>query len=631
MNKITLIIATYNRTSYLKRAIDSIYELGFDDIILVNDGSLEKNTNIIKDILENYPKITYIEHSENLGLGTARNTGIKVSKTNWITFLDDDDYYIKNPLKELKDFITKNSEADIIHYKIRLSEEQKIVDWGHEKFTLNELVSYNRLAGCSLFKKSVWKTLKGFKQIPYEDWEFWIRAKQANFNFLFYPDVFYFRDNVDISLQNKTEEVLTDIDWKIKYLSNDLIKNSFDATIGIGISTFLRDDALFRLVNSNLKHLSEFKMYIVDQGVKNWKKELFYEKLINMGHIVKYIPYDSGISKSRRILKEICNEPYLVYMEDDFESGYKTNLYKMKKILDENPHIGVVGGNLQGYTKTGAYSFFLDYADNKICYFPLDYLVEKNLIQWKKTSSNITFIEANIVSDFTMWRKEVPNIFDDNVKTLEHTHVYLLLKYKTNYKVAFCPDVEIKHAHSQENPDYNILRKRTKDLLYLKKYWNVIDFYQFDKSKLSSIETNHSITQKIKPIKHEEQKEELNIEKNKVEPLTTTNIINNNYKPEEIFDILNKNCISYTLIKETCLKLVCKKEIDSIKICVTSLDEVEKINKLFPNNDFTITIEYIKETKCCSYKNIILKVPFPVVKYLEKTFNKSWQELQNGI
>jgi syntaxin 16 len=44
-----------------------------------------------------------------------------------------------------------------------------------------------------------------------------------------------------------------------------------------------------------------------------------------------------------------------------------------------------------------------------------------------------------------MWRKEVPNIFDDNVKTIEHSHVYLLVKNKTNFKVAFCPETEINH------------------------------------------------------------------------------------------------------------------------------------------------------------------------------------------
>lgn len=628
MNKITLIIAIYNRTDYLKRAIDSIYNVGFDNIILVNDGSNEIKTLAIKNILEDYPKIKYIEHKENLGLGEAKNTGIAASNTTWITFLDDDDYYLKNPINDLKEFISNNQDADIIHYKIRLKKKETTLDWGYEKFTLNELIQYNRLTGVSLFKKEVWNKLGGFKQIPYEDWEFWIRAKQANFNFVYYPDIFYIREFIEDSLQCNTEKAITDIDWKIKYLGYDTIKNSFNKDIGIGISTFLRDDSLFRLINSNLKFLQEFKMYIIDQGNKNWKKELFYDKLRSMGHVIKYIPYDSGISKSRWVLKNICQEPYLVFMEDDFEANYSTNLYKLQEILEENNDIGVVGGNLKGNPKIGSYSFFLDYADDKICYFPLDYLVEKNLTQWKQTSKGTRFIEASIVSDFTMWKKEVPNIFDENVKTIEHTHVYLLIKYKTNYKVAFCPESEIKHCHDVNSKDYNNFRNRKADFDYLKKYWNIVDFYKFDKHKLIKLEKiDTTSTQKITPI---EPVKVTDVQPKKEEPIIPITNLSTNYSPEQIFKILNLNGIDYILIKQSCLQLINKKEIDCIQIAVTSEKEIDKINKLFPNNHFQIEIKSnIRKIKNSSYKNISLKVPFPVVQYLEKTFKKRWEELKN--
>jgi glycosyltransferase involved in cell wall biosynthesis len=419
--KISLIIPTYNRPHLLKRALQSISSNSFDEILVVNDGSIRKNTNEIEKILLDYPEIKYIKHPTNMGLAESRNTGIKESKYEWITFLDDDDYYSKNPVQDLKLFIKNNPQADIVHYKIRLKNSKKTLDWGCEKFTLADLVNYNRLSGSSLINKKVWKKLNGYHNIPYEDWEFWIRAKQANFNFVFYNDIFYTREIQNDSLENSTEKIISTIDWKIEFLGYDLLKQCLNKEIALGLSTFLRDDSLFRLINSNLEHLCEFRMYIVDQGCHSHKKDLFYRKLQKMGHVIKYIDYDSGISKTRGVLKDICKEPYLVFMEDDFQSFYKTNLYKLKEILNENPDIGVVGGSLEGNSSTGAYSFYLDRIENKICYFPLDYLLDKNLIQWEHTSNNTPFIRANIVSDFTMWRKEVPNIFDENVKTIEHS------------------------------------------------------------------------------------------------------------------------------------------------------------------------------------------------------------------
>jgi glycosyltransferase involved in cell wall biosynthesis len=202
---ISLIIPIYNRSKWLKRAIDSIYFVEFDEVIVINDGSDKKHTDEIEKILDNYPKIKYIKHDTNKGLGEARNTGIKNSKSEWITFLDDDDYYTKNPLENLKKHITKYPEADVINYKITLKKGEKTVEWGHETFTLEDLVNYNRLTGSSLLKKSVWAKVKGYKNIPYEDWEFWVRVKRGGFNFVFFNDIFYVRDMVEDGLE-KTQE-----------------------------------------------------------------------------------------------------------------------------------------------------------------------------------------------------------------------------------------------------------------------------------------------------------------------------------------------------------------------------------------------------------------------------------------
>ena len=77
MLKITLIIPTYNRYTYLKRALISVYKqtLQPNEIIVIDDGSCDDTKQIILD----FPDIVYI-YQKNSGVSCARNTGIKKAK-----------------------------------------------------------------------------------------------------------------------------------------------------------------------------------------------------------------------------------------------------------------------------------------------------------------------------------------------------------------------------------------------------------------------------------------------------------------------------------------------------------------------------------------------------------------------
>ncbi len=390
--------------------------------------------------------------------------------------------------------------------------------------------------------------------------------------------------------------------------------------IAIGISTFLRDESLFKLVTSILKYLPEFKIYIADGGRKSKQKDAIYKDLRKQKHHIEYITFDSGISKTRKILKKRCKEKYLVYMEDDFEVTSETNLYKLQEILEENPEIGIVGGNLEKYPVTGAYSFFLDRLEDKIIYLPLDYLLNKKLVQWESTSKGTRFLRADIVSDFTMWRKEVPNIFDENVKTIEHTDVYLLVKTKTKYKVAFCPESEIRHAHNtNESQEYNQYRARKEELEYLKNYWNVNEFYQIKSSQLRKLE-------------------QITVEKSRIEADVPTIVVKNieNFKTDhetclDIIRELQRNNIDFFLTKVSCLNTVFKHKLKlplqlEVKSNKAKQTLEESIGKKYL--DIEVDSKY-KQVKFFDVDNLKIPVPCPVITYLEEIFKKNWIRLQS--
>lgn len=89
---ISVIVPIYNGEKYLEECIESILKqtVGDWELILVNDGSIDRTENICKKYVELDKRIVYIKQ-ENSGVSVARNSGIQLAKGKWITFLDADD------------------------------------------------------------------------------------------------------------------------------------------------------------------------------------------------------------------------------------------------------------------------------------------------------------------------------------------------------------------------------------------------------------------------------------------------------------------------------------------------------------------------------------------------------------
>lgn len=106
--KITFVIPAYNVEETIGRTIDSILWQTDDryQIIIVNDGSTDRTEEIcLKYLEENRVKILYV-YQENKGLGGARNHGMELTETEYVSFLDSDDWlmpeYVANIMKQVE-------------------------------------------------------------------------------------------------------------------------------------------------------------------------------------------------------------------------------------------------------------------------------------------------------------------------------------------------------------------------------------------------------------------------------------------------------------------------------------------------------------------------------------------------
>ncbi|CNI68057.1 glycosyltransferase [Yersinia mollaretii] len=114
----TIVSAVYNVGRYLDEYFKSIVNQHIDfknniHIILVDDGSTDNSANIIKKWQRKYPlNISYI-YKENGGQASARNLGLEYTNTEWVTFIDPDDFIDNEYFSSIDNFIFKNTEKNL--------------------------------------------------------------------------------------------------------------------------------------------------------------------------------------------------------------------------------------------------------------------------------------------------------------------------------------------------------------------------------------------------------------------------------------------------------------------------------------------------------------------------------------
>lgn len=116
---VSIVIPCFNGEKFISRCFNSILNQSYNNIevILVNDGSVDKSEEIIKlerlKFKEKNIKFKYI-YQQNKGAGGAINSGLKHVTGKYLTLLDIDDYLMPNSIEEKVRFLEDNKEYDIV-------------------------------------------------------------------------------------------------------------------------------------------------------------------------------------------------------------------------------------------------------------------------------------------------------------------------------------------------------------------------------------------------------------------------------------------------------------------------------------------------------------------------------------
>jgi len=202
---ISIIIATHRRDYALEKALTSLVNqtYKFTETIVVDDNADDIWNKKVEVVIcgfksQSNQEIIYIQNKTNKGSAETRNIGIKAASGEYITFLDDDDIYLPNKIKnQVEHMIENNSDYCITDLNL-YDENERLIEKRTRKYikenNKHDLLKYHlmhHMTGTDtlMFKRNYLLSIGGFPPIDVGD-EFYLMQKaiEAGGKFSYLPN-----------------------------------------------------------------------------------------------------------------------------------------------------------------------------------------------------------------------------------------------------------------------------------------------------------------------------------------------------------------------------------------------------------------------------------------------------------
>jgi len=277
MNKISIIIVSYNVRSYLSNSIDSILKSSIKNIelIIVDNNSFDDT---VEYISQNYPSIKLIPNSSNVGFGRAVNQGARIANSDYLLILNPDTIIEEDTLKKLVNYIETNDKIGMVGPKILNADGSLQLSCKRSfptiKSAIPKILGLDKLfpnskwfgrynltfldpdknhvvdaisGSCMLIRNKVFKKIGGFDEKFFmfgEDIDICLRVWKANFEVHYFPEtkIIHFKGkSVKTAPYNSREAFYEAMDIYVeKHYSSTLSKISRTLiSLGIRLNKFL--------------------------------------------------------------------------------------------------------------------------------------------------------------------------------------------------------------------------------------------------------------------------------------------------------------------------------------------------------------------------------------------------------
>ncbi|MGN4673017.1 glycosyltransferase family 2 protein [Bacillus cereus group sp. MYBK225-1] len=309
-NKLTVITPVYNAEKDLKKTIESVINqsIGFENIqyILVDDASTDSSRNLLLEYVNKHKNIIVVYLAENTGTpAVPRNLGIELSTSEYITFLDSDDYLEFDGLETLYNILEETQDDYVVGKTIKVESSGSSIVGEHQSCKERRSVSpfsipnmFQHLGPCArLMRTSVIKE----NNIKYPEMKF-AEDKQFFIDILIHSKsisttsktIYYVNrlDENDNSLTTQTD-VIQKMDSNIAVIKYVIQKNLPVNEEKLILNRLYEFDSITRLFNRYHFFRSKDKQTYIDtfNKVLETTKDLRYDFSQNFFYPINKVAY----------------------------------------------------------------------------------------------------------------------------------------------------------------------------------------------------------------------------------------------------------------------------------------------------------------------------------------------------
>ena len=380
-------MAIYNTGRYLDDSINSIINQTIDfkkniQLILVNDGSIDKSESICLKYKNLYPdNIIYIKLKHG-GVSKARNAGIDKAKGKYINFLDPDDKWHYNAFKYVLLFYKFYKNVDLVAGRLKvfeLSKNYHLLDYKFYKTrVINLTQEYNCIhqsASSTFFRYS---SIKG-KHFP--EGIFYGEDSRFLVNFLIFKpiigaireSIYYYRARADSSsvVQSKNQNIDFYFDTinKVQIYLINLSKTLFNIIIPF-IQFYIGYDVLLRIKSNtfNILDIDRFKDYcLLIKKLLNQIEDKYILEQTTASNKLKLFALSKKYNRDLRNDMKIENES-LIYFDRIMINMKKDQNIIIWRILDIKDNILHLEGKDNFWMQREKYFYYCKLGNKT--YFP---------------------------------------------------------------------------------------------------------------------------------------------------------------------------------------------------------------------------------------------------------------------